>query len=352
MNITKKIVKNLTHKDIYEYELSNDKNLCCTISNYGSTLLSLYLKTSKGELRNIALGFEDFSTYINNSLYVGATLGPNAGRLANGNLPISDSIYNLSQNDNKNNLHGGFNNVSFKIWNHEKITIADDYISLSFSLDLPHGVDGYPGNRKLSTTFTLNNENKFSIHYEAESDMDTYINLSNHSYFNLSGDLGTSVLAHRLTISASKYLENNEEHVAEKLSSVHDSPFDFITGRTLESQISNYKSHPQLILGKGYNNGFILENTENMDKPALILESPDETITLSLYTNAPSIVLYSGGYIEEGLKLTDGSMSTPSCGLAIEPQDFPNGPNLDFINSSILKKGEIFKRDIIYKLGF
>lgn len=350
MNVSEKAVKNLICKDIYEYELSNNKNLCCTISNYGSTILSLYFKTSKGELRNIALGFEDFSTYINNSLYAGATLGPNAGRLAHGNLPISNRIHPLSQNDNENNLHGGFNNVSFKIWDHKKTTITDDYISLTFSLNLPHGLDGYPGNRKLSTTFTLNNENELSIQYQAESDMDTYINLSNHSYFNLSGDFSTSALNHRLTISASKYLENNKEHVAEKLSLVHNSPFDFITGRTLESQIANYKAHPQLLLGKGYNNGFILENTENMDKPALILESPDETLTLSLYTNAPSIVLYSGGYIEEGLKLTDGSMSTPSCALAIEPQDFPNGPNLDFINSSILKKGGIFKRDIIYKL--
>ncbi len=352
MNISNKLIKRHTHSDIYEYTLSNKRDLCCSISNYGATILSISLLDSKNQLRNLALGFKDFTTYLNNSLYAGATLGPNAGRLGNALLSINNKVYTLSKNDKKNNLHGGFNNASFKLWTYEDSEILDSSVSVTFSLTLPHTLDGFPGNRILLATFTLTDDNELKLHYESTSDMDTYINISNHCYFNLSGDFNSSALEQKLTISASKYLSNNENHIPTELSSVDDSPFDFINSKTIKKQIEAYANHPQISLCKGYNNSFYLENTKNMDKPAAILESPNGDVSLSLYTDAPSLVFYSGGYIEEGLLLKDNSLSTPSCGIALEAQDFPNGPNLDFINSKYLKKYETFTRDIIYKFQF
>lgn len=349
MKLKTKLLCKYQNQSIYTYELINSKGLSCTISNYGATILSLSFKTLDGKLKNIALGFKNFDTYIHNSLYAGASLGPNAGRLSYGKLPLESRIYDLCKNDNNHNIHGGFNNISFQVWNYENEVIEENSASLTLSLNMDHGLDGFPGNRRIKATFSLNHNNELKIKYEGESHRDTYLNLSNHCYFNLSGDFSTSILHHKLSIAASNYLENTEEHCAYKLSPVDNSPFDFRKPETLKSHLESYPEHPQLALGRGYNNGFCLDSNLSINKPALILESSDSSVTLELYTDAPSIVLYSGGYIEEGLLLNDDSLSKPSCALAIEPQDYPNGPNLPFVETKILRKGEKYERNITYK---
>ncbi|MEG2018514.1 MAG: aldose epimerase family protein, partial [Clostridium sp.] len=282
-------------------------------------------------------------------LYAGAALGSNAGRISKGILPINNEIYNLPHNDNMNNLHGGFNNVSFQVWTLVKKCINQDSAFITLSLDISDEQDGFPGNRTIYATFTVTNNNELKIKYEALSDKDTYLNLSNHCYFNLTGDFNTSALDHSLTLEADTYFENDENHCAFKLSSVEGTPFDFRKSSNLKSQIEAFKAHPQLILGKGYNNGFVLNQGISKAIPALILKSPKGQIALEVFTDAPAIVLYSGGYIEEGLLLNDGSLSKPSCALAIEPQDYPNGPNLPFVQTAILSKSEKYERNIVYK---
>lgn len=349
MNITSKQLYNHQNKSIYSYKLTNDKDFSCTITNYGAAIISITFKTHDDKLQNLALGFKNFDTYINNSLYSGASLGPNAGRIAKGILPINNKVYTLSQNDNMNNLHGGFNNISLQIWSLIKKCINKDSLSITLSLNIPHGQDGFPGNRTIYATFLITNNNEVKIKYEGLSDMDTYLNLSNHCYFNLTGDFNTSILNHSLKINADNYFENNEEHCAYNLSSVENTPFDFKLNKKIKKQIDDFKSHPQLLLGKGYNNGFALNKDVSKTIPALVLVDPEGQTSLELFTDAPAIVLYSGGYIEEGLLLNEGSLSKPSCALAIEPQDYPNGPNLPFIKTSILRKGEKYERNIIYK---
>lgn len=349
MNITSKQLYNYQNKAILSYTLTNSKDFSCTITNYGATIMSINYKNAHNKLQNLALGFKNFETYINNSLYAGAALGPTAGRISKGVLPINNKTCTLSQNDNNNNLHGGFNNISFEIWNLVEERIDDNSLSITLSLDIPDGQDGFPGNRTIYATFTVTNNNELKIKYEGFSDMDTYLNLSNHCYFNLTGDFTNSVLDHKLTINSDKYLENDEEHCAYKITSVENTPFDFRNSKKIKSQMNAFKLHPQLLLGKGYNNGFSLNREISKATPALVLESPNYDLILELFTDAPALVLYSGGYIEKGLLLNDNSLSTSSCALAIEPQDYPNGPNLPFVTTSILRKGEKYERNITYK---
>lgn len=346
MKISKTSLGTYGTSAIYQYNLINDHKMEVTLLTIGAVVKSIYLPFPDGTTRNVVLSFADWNTYLTNPLYAGATLAPNAGRISNACLPIGELCYELSCNEASHNAHGGFHNASTQNWREFDTHTSSEECAVTLSILLPDGLDGYPGNRTIRVTYTLGNDNTLSIRYHAMTDKETYFNLSNHSYFNLSGNFKTNGLDQLLQVNASDYVANNAEHIPDTVRSVKQTPFDFSQPISLVFNISSNPEHEQLKNALGYNNAFLL--AVNSTEKALSLTSEVSGYTLELFTDAPSIVLYSGGYIGCDLRLADGSMSSASCAIALEAQDVPDTPHFLPKHYICTKPGEEYSRSISY----
>lgn len=369
--------------------------------NFSVTLCSIGASPySDGDLKNIALAFDEDIAYFSNSLYAGATLAPCAGRISHGRLSINDRIYSLSLNENNTHtLHGGFHNASFKNWelvsaeidtkdNYNNRLISSDKYSthtnatdifsienttdicpaqhnhtlvesatVVFRIILEDGLDGFPGKREIKAIYTLKEDHTLTLRYEAISDKDTYFNISNHTYFNLSGDYSSSALAHKLQIQADKYICNTPEFIPESIATVENTPFDLRQSISLLKQIQAYPDNIQLKRNKGFNHEFILNHDNNErniipsspNTPDLICTAPDNSIQLQITSDAPCAVIYSGGYFENGIKLKDNQLTSPSCALAFEFQSYLDAPGNFNFPYHITRAGELWNRQICYR---
>jgi len=227
MRITKQQLGDIHDTGVFQYILENDAQMKVRILTLGASIQSIELPFSDGTSRNVVLSYDNWNDYIENPIKTGATLAPNAGRIAEAKLPIGQSVYPLSQNEGRHNSHGGFRNASLQNWAEEGMTNDTDHCSITLSILLPDGLDGYPGDRMIHTRYSLTNDNTLSIHYHAETNKLTYLNLSNHTYFNLSGDFNQSGLNQFAEIDAAQYVINNQEHIPVAVADCSDSPFDF-----------------------------------------------------------------------------------------------------------------------------
>lgn len=336
-----------------------------TLCSIGASIRQILFPASDGDLKNIALAFDDDAAYFSNSLYAGATLAPCAGRISHGRLSINDRVYSLSLNENNaHTLHGGFHNASFKNWElvsaectAQHKDIGDDSATVIFRIILEDGLDGFPGNREIKAIYTLKEDHTLALQYEAISDKDTYFNISNHTYFNLSGDYSSSALTHKLQIQADKYICNTPEFIPESIASVENTPFDLRQSISLVKQIQAYPDDIQLKRNKGFNHEFILNHDNNerniipssQNTPDLICTSPDNSIQLQITSDAPCAVIYSGGYFENGIKLKDNQLTSPSCALAFEFQSYLDAPGNFNFPYHITRAGELWNRQICYR---
>lgn len=334
--------------------------------SYGAAIHSIHLLDGSPDPcadRRLALSLDTVSGYLKNPLYAGATLAPNAGRISNGSLPLPQGHFSLSQNDGRHQLHGGFSNLSFCNWDITATQKSLSSCSVTFSCRLPDGIDGYPGNRRFSVCYRLTDDNALMIRYHAESDCPTYINMANHTYFNLLGDYTVPVCNHRITAAASRYTELRPDHIPVRIAACSGTPFDFSRPRSLKEQAKKYPCHPQLEIGHGYNHGFLLDFPCDFSgieegsilprrfqmQPSLTLEEPLSGRTMQVYTDAPCIVLYSGGFIGGDTMLEKGIPSTDFCALAVECQDVPDTPNLAPEKMRLTTPSQPFERTILYQ---
>lgn len=345
MNLEIRKIRTFDDQTVTGYRMGS-RNMTVDLLSYGAAVRRIML-AGQPSARSIALSLASVSAYQNNPLYAGATLAPNAGRISDGRLSLPQGVYSLSRNDGRHQLHGGSSNLSFQNWETAGMQSTRSQCSVTFTCHLPDGADGYPGNRRFAVHYSLNDKNALTIRYEAVSDRPTYINMANHTYFNLLGDYTVPVCAHRLSIAASRYTELRPDHIPVRIASCSGTPFDFSSPRTLEEQIKKYPCHPQLEIGHGYNHGFLLDSS--LKEPSLTLEEPLTKRTMQVYTDAPCIVLYSGGFIGRDLLLEGGVSSSDSCALAIECQDIPDTPNLVPRAMSLTTPEHPFSRTVIYQ---
>lgn len=324
--------------------------IAVSLSSYGAAITGI-----QDHDNNLILSFGSPSGYRRNPLYAGATLAPNAGRISDGRLSLPQGTVPLSKNDGRHQLHGGFSNLSFSNWAVTGTEESPSDCTVTFSCRLDDGIDGYPGNRHFLARYTLTRSNTLTIRYDASSDRPTYINMANHAYFNLSGQFDTSVLRHQLQIAASRYTLLRPDHIPCAIESCAGSPFDFSQPCTLGKQAKKYPCHPQLEIGHGYNHGFLLDSpcdfskTDDDARPNLTLTEPMSGRKLAVYTDAPCIVLYSGGFIGDACILEGGVRSSDSCAVAIECQDIPDTPNLVPGQMKLTTPEQPFRRTILYK---
>jgi len=333
-----------------EFLLKNKNGIEVAILSTGASVDKIVIPDKIGNFRDVALGFEDKKDYMNNPLFAGSALGPVAGRISGAKIDISGETYHLTKNDGENNLHGGFDNISFVEWDGD---FTDDRC-LVLQTTLADGVDGFPGNRTFTAKYSLDDDNCLTMVYTAVSDKDTYFNLSNHTYFNLSGDFSRNALEQKMTMRASKYIKNDSNNIPCELAAVEGTPFDFRASAVMQDGANKDSDLQQ----NGYNNGFAIDNGFALDSttnwennPAMVLEDTQSGRQMKIFTDAECVVIYSGKFIPDNMILHGSVKSSPSCAIAIEAQDFTDALNCPFLEGRITKAGEVYTRTIRYKFG-
>lgn len=310
------------------------------VSPCGAGIHRIYYKYPDNTFKNIALTLQDMDAYTHNSSYAGATLAPASGRVEQGKLRLNSRELTLDCNENgRHHLHGGSNNLSFSQWNLTQITST----SAHFTAYAKDGLDGYPGNRRFEIEYKVNG-NQLEIWQNAWSDEETYFNLSNHTYFNLNSFF-ESGLDQYLHIRSEQAFINDKFHIPRNVIHIKHTALDFQTNRSIRKQYEQFSEHSQIQYARGYNHCFLL-NKENPSLPDATLISLDHQIQMDLYTDAPALVLYTGGFLDSSLQYwkddTHITSAYPGCAIALEPSSHP-------VCNGTIQGMQTFTRHILYK---
>jgi aldose 1-epimerase len=330
------------------YILTNAHGMEADITNYGGTLVRLKVPDKAGTSGDVVLGFDNLSGYENGKAYFGATVGRYGNRIAHAKFTLDGVTYTLPKNDGDNHLHGVFNKV---LWKAKDVsTAAGQALELTYlSKD---GEEGYPGNLSVTVVYTvLASQNALKIDYKASTDKDTVLNLTHHSYFNLSGQGNGDILQHQLTIDASTFTPVDATLIPTgELRPVANTPFDFRKATAIGSRID--QSDEQLKFGKGYDHNFVLHH-KAASSPAAAAEvyDPQSGRVMDVLTTEPGLQFYSGNFLDGTVQGKDGKVYRHRGALCLETQHFPDSPNHPDFPSTELKPGQTFHSTTIYKFS-
>lgn len=342
-------------EEVKLFTLSN-KNGCVTqFTNYGARWLSMWAPDKNNQWADVVLGFKSLDRYFNaKEKYYGAIVGRVCGRIDKGTFELDGIKHQLANNDLfgkpvKNHLHGGFDGFSFKVWNGKFLLNHQGEEQLELTLFSKDGEEGYPGNLEVKVTYTLQDDNSVRINYSAHTDKMTIVNLTNHAYFNLHGELNRNVLDHFICIHAESSVECNDELIPTgNIISVKNTPLDFNSPRTIGSRID--QSFPgQLFQGKGYVVSYILNESHDALRLAATIEEKESGRIMQVYTDQPGLQFYSGWLFDGTDAGKNGQRYFSSSGLALEAQGFPDAPNRANFPSIVLHRGEVYQQTTIYR---
>ncbi|ENY99694.1 aldose epimerase family protein [Clostridium thermobutyricum] len=345
MKLKRESIGNLGNEEIIKYSVDNEKGLKVSILNLGATITEIKTIDRNGEFGHIVLSYEDEKNYIENPSYYGATVGRTAGRIDKGRFTLNDNEYILNKNYGVNSGHGGSVGFNKKIWNvnaietEEKITLEFSYLSKDLE-------EGYPGNLEIKVSYEITEDNKLIFKIQGVSDKDTLMNITNHCYFNLSGDYKEDILNHTLKMNCDRFLAIDENGgVTGEIIPVNNTEFDFIEEKKIGQDIEG--SSKQMKLGYGYDHPFMFNENE---KGNVELYDEKSGRYMKVTTEYPCVVVYSQNFID-GLVLKEGKETKKRNGICLEVQYPPIGYNESFKEFSILKAHEIFNKETIYEFG-
>jgi len=315
----------------YLYPISNEF-IELSVLDMGGIIQSLKVKDKNEKWVDIVLGCSNVYDYQGQTGYLGALIGRNSNRLEGSRFLLNGEEYLVPANEGSNQLHGGIIGFDKKIW---EITEIENGLQLNlFSKDME---EGYPGNLQVKVNYRLENH-KFVIEYHALSDKDTVCNLTQHSYFNLSGQDALKLDDHSIQIFADSYNPTNSEDISLAREMVVDTPFDFRTEKILTSEIND--PHPQLVKAKGYDHNYLINGYDETEKLCATVKSSTSGIRMNQYTNMPGVQLYSGNFLTNSINGKDGVSYQKHAGFCLETQYVPNAMNDENSVKPILKKEE------------
>ena len=324
------------------YTLRNEKDCVVKITNFGGIITEIHTPDKSGKMGNIALGFDNLDQYLAGHPNFGALIGRFGNRIANAQFTLEGETYLLAANNGKNSLHGGLKGFDDVLWAPEVIS-CDERAALKLTYVSPDGEEGYPGTLNVTVTYELIMDQLF-ITYEAETDKATPINLTNHTYFNLAGK-GT-ILDHILYINATKYTPVNDELIPTgELANVEGTPFDFRKPFIIGERIDDIGGDPG-----GYDHNFVLDGSSEEKVLAAKLMDPKSGRFLEVITTEPGVQFYTGNFLNGTLSSGDITYVKNS-GMCLETQHFPDSPNQPDFPNSILRPGEKFMSQTIFKFG-
>ncbi|NKE04791.1 aldose epimerase family protein [Mesobacillus selenatarsenatis] len=342
MEVLKEKFGQIGSQPVCSFTLRNEQGMEVTAINYGCIITKINVPDRDGKFENVVLGHDTLDEYVNDPYFLGAVVGRVAGRLKAGSFELDGKNFTLVQNDNSNHLHGGLKGFDKVVWDAK---VIDDGVLFSYlSKD---GEEGYPGNLYIEVTYRLNNDNELSIQYRSQTDQKTLLTVTNHSYFNLSGNLKRDVLDHSLKLKSSRFLELDKEFLPTgRMLDVKDTPFDFTKGSIVKTGAES--NHPQNVLvGNGYDHPFILDDNRDNE---IVLKDPDSGRTLTVETDEPAVVVYSGNSLKE-----EGNFRGVPCrkylGICLETQNYPDSIHHPHFPSMVLDKGEMYSSITKYKFG-
>lgn len=339
MSVVREKIADFNQKEIYEYVLDNGNGLSAHILNYGGIIKRLNYHGI-----DVVLGRDTFEEYLDNDGYFGAVIGRNSNRIENSEFELNGKVYKLYSNDGRNNLHGGKNGFDKKVWDAE--TIDGEEPSLILSTVTPNGEEGFPGEVKVKVTYTLSADNSLRIHYEGESDADTILNMTNHSYFNLNGNSSGSIDNHTLWVDSDFYTPNTEECMPYgEILSVKGTPFDFKTNETLGEKFKS--THPQITMFGGFDHNMVLNGIGY--RKVACLKGDKSDISMEVYTDRSGMQIYTGNMLDENRVCKDDAVYTKHSGLCLETQAFPNNMKYPHFPNGILRKNEKYDTVTVYK---
>ena len=319
---------------VERYMLRNANGLRADIMTYGAILMRLETPDAEGRRQNIVLGFDALAPYLAGTPYFGATVGRYANRIAAARFAIDGREYRLAANNGRNHLHGGVRGFDKVVWGAEPFA-HDDGAGVVLRHLSEDGDEGYPGALQVEVRYTLTADDRLTIDYRARTSAPTHVNLTHHSYFNLSGDASRNIESHDLVINADRFTPVDDELIPiGDPQTVDDTPFDFRTAQRIGERID--QPHPQLRAGAGYDHNLVL----NKSAPgalgrAALLRDPESGRVMEVWTTEPGLQFYSGNQL-------DGAFSRRT-GLCLEPQHFPNTPNRPDFPSTLLRPGETYQ---------
>ena len=330
------------------FTISNSNGLTAKITNFGAVLVSLLVPDKNGKIDDVVLGFDTLEKYFNNDVcYFGSTVGRNSNRIKNANFILNGVTYNLDKNERgKNDLHSGFRPYNNRLWDY---SINEKNNSVSFTLLSPDMDQGFPGEFNISVTYSLDNDNNLKIECTGVSSKDTIANMTNHSYFNLSGHNSGTAINQELYINADKYVEVDDELIPTGLlKDVENTPMDFRKPTKIGLRINdNFK---QFEYTGGYDHSFVVNKSNPGIEKIAVLSDKQSGRTMEVYTDSVGVQFYSGNFIENNKILGKENCSYKNrCGICLETGFLPDSMNQPSFGSPVLKAGNTYNTTTIYK---
>lgn len=339
-------------KKISLFTLRGAGGMEVTVTNYGATVTTLKVMDKEKKSGDVVLGFETGEPYATgkNKPYLGAVVGRYGNRIAGGKFTIDGHEYHIPANDNPrpNALHGGPNGFSSKVWDTKSFSVKAGVPTLELHYLSPDGEEGFPGNLDTTVRYSVTKDNALRIDYEATTDKPTVLNLTNHTYFNLSGP-GHSVLDHRITIDANRYTPVNANLIPTgELASVAGTPFDFRKPVRIGEHIND--DNEQIKYGGGYDHNFVLNSPGNLKKASVRVEEQSSGRVMEVFTDQPGVQFYTGNFLDGSLSGIGGAFEKRSA-LCLETQHFPDSPNQPKFPTTVLRPGHHFKSTTMFRFS-
>lgn len=334
--------------EIALYTLVNDQGMKANVSNYGGIVVSLFTPDRDGKMGDVVLGFDSLEEYEKHNPFFGCLVGRFGNRIANGRFTLDGSEYTLAKNDGNNHLHGGLNGFDKKTWKVKaKETVKGPALTLKYVS--PDGEEGYPGTLTIKVVYTLTNKNALKIQYTASTDKKTVLNLTNHSYFNLSAGKSDTITDHKMMINADEFTPVDGTLIPTgELRSVVNTPLDFRTPTLIGTRIN--EDDAQLTFGGGYDHNWIVKGEAGQLRLAAKVYEHNSGRVMKVLTTEPAIQFYAGNMLPT-ITGKNNMTYVNRGGLCLETQHYPDSPNKPEFPSTALKPGDTYQTTTIYKFS-
>lgn len=345
-NVRKELFGTYQGKDIFLLTLTNKQGNVIRLTNYGAKINWIEVPDKNGRKENVTFGYDKLEETIAGDMSFGSTVGRYANRIANGKFTLDGVEFTLPQNNGPNTLHGGPKGWHSVVWNTE--VIPDRKIAaVRFTYHSPDLEMGFPGNADAEITYTWTDSNEIIMDYKCTTDKKTVVNMTNHAYFNLHGPGNGTILDHILTLKASAFTPVDSVMIPTgEIRPVAGTPFDFTSPHPIGERID--QQYDQLILGRGYDHNFILDNKEDVD--AMVYE-PSSGRVLEVLTDQPGMQLYVGNFLNGSQRGHGGIQYDFRTGFCLESGHYPDSPNHQEFPSTVLNPGDTYKTRTIYRFS-
>ncbi|GHT39552.1 aldose 1-epimerase [Bacteroidia bacterium] len=329
------------------YVLKNQAGMEVCITNFGARIVSIMVPDKAGALQDVVLGFDNITDYVTVPSDFGAAIGRYANRIKNGQITVNGTLIQLPQNNGTHTLHGGPQGWQYSVFT--ATPISDTQIAMS--LVSPDGDSNFPGAVTAKVTYTLTEDNAIAIQYEATTDQTTVINMTNHSYFNLSGNPASTILDNILYVNADKFTPVDDTFIPTgEILPVSGTPMDFTAPLAVGERINNY-DYVQLKNGNGYDHNWVLNTAGDIAQLAAKVTSPASGISLEVYTSEPGMQVYTGNFLDGTVTGKKGTVYNQRAAICLETQHFPDSPNHPEWATVLLEPGQTYRSECIFKFG-